>query len=130
MENQKKKVLIVDDDNFLLSMYTLKFTKSNYEVVAANGPFDALDKLKNGYKPDAMILDVIMPGMDGIELLQTVRREHLADHAKVLILSNQGESTDIDRAKAVGIDGYIVKATSIPSEIVAAVEKMLSTKII
>lgn len=121
----QKKVLLVDDDNFLLNMYSLKFSKNGFEVIACNGPFEALEKLKNGLKPDAMVLDVVMPGMDGIELLQEIKQLHLAETAKVLILTNQGEATDIDRAKKVGIDGYIVKATSIPSEIVKAVSQMI-----
>ncbi len=120
-----KKVLLVDDDMFLLNMYSLKFSKMGFDVVACNSSFEALEKVKNGLTPDAMVFDVIMPGLDGIELLQAIRQAHLVPDAKVLILSNQGESTDIDRAKKVGIDGYIVKATSIPSEIVKAVSQML-----
>ncbi len=107
-------------------MYVLKFTKSGFDVVSATGPFEALEKLSGGgVKPDALVLDVVMPGMDGLELLQKIREQHLADGAKVLILTNQGESTDIDRAKRIGIDAYIVKATSIPSEIVRAVQQLL-----
>ena len=120
-----KKILIVDDDSFLLNMYSLKFEKAGYEVVTASNGTDALAKLKEGMKPDMLVFDVIMPGMDGIELLQEVKNQHLADNAKVLILSNQGEQGDIDRAKKVGIDSYIVKATSIPSEIVKSVDELL-----
>lgn len=126
-QKNKRRVLLVDDDNFLLNMYSLKFSKNNFEVTACNSSLDALEKLKNGLVVDAMVFDVIMPGLDGIELLQAVRQARLLPTAKVLILSNQGEATDIDRAKKVGIDGYIVKATSIPSEIVKAVENMLGS---
>jgi CheY-like chemotaxis protein len=124
----KKKVLLVDDDSFLLSMYSLKFEKSNYEVVASATSQDALNKLKDGYKPDILIFDVIMPGVDGIDLLSAVRSQHLADQAKCLMLTNQGEPADIERAKKIGIDGYIVKATSIPSEVVKAVDEILAKK--
>jgi CheY-like chemotaxis protein len=124
----KKKVLLVDDDSFLLSMYSLKFGKSNYDVVTASSSQEAINKLKDGYKPDILILDVIMPGMDGIELLSAVREQHLADQAKCMMLTNQGEPADIERAKKIGIDGYIVKATSIPSEVVKAVDDILAKK--
>jgi CheY-like chemotaxis protein len=124
----KKKILLVDDDSFLLNMYSLKFEKSNYEIVAVLSSQDALNKLKDGFKPDILIFDVVMPGMDGIELLAAVRSQHLADQAKCLMLTNQGESTDIDRAKKIGFDGYIVKATSIPSEVVKAVDNILTNK--
>ncbi|HAO65040.1 TPA: hypothetical protein DCQ44_03620 [Candidatus Taylorbacteria bacterium] len=109
-------------------MYSLKFEKNNYEVVTAANSQDALNKLKDGFKPDILIFDVIMPGMDGIDLLSTVRSQKLAEQAKCLILSNQGETADIERAKKIGIDGYIVKATSIPSEVVKAVDDILSKK--
>jgi len=124
----KKKVLIVDDDSFLLNMYSLKFEKNNYEVITALNAPDALSKLKDGFKPDILIVDVIMPGMDGIDLLGEVRNKHLADQAKCMILTNQGESGDIERAKKIGIDGYIVKATSIPSEVVKVVDDILAKK--
>jgi CheY-like chemotaxis protein len=124
----KKKILLVDDDSFLLNMYSLKFEKSNYEVVSALSSQEAINKLKDGFKPDILIFDVIMPGMDGIDLLSAVRNQHLADQAKCMMLTNQGESVDIDKAKKIGIDGYIVKATSIPSEVVKAVENILAKK--
>lgn len=125
-ETLKKKVLLVDDDSFLLNMYSLKFEKNNYEVISVLSSQDAINKLKDGFKPDILIFDVIMPGMDGIDLLRAVRNQHLADQAKVLMLTNQSESADIDKAKKIGIDGYIVKATSIPSEVVRAVEDILT----
>lgn len=124
----KKKVLLVDDDSFLLDMYSAKFEKSDYEVVSVLSSQDAIKKLKDGFKPDILIFDVIMPDMDGIDLLDTIRNQHLADQAKCLILSNQGESVDIDRAKKIGVEGYIVKATSIPTEIVKAADNILAKK--
>ena len=124
----KKKVLLVDDDSFLLNMYSLKFEKNGYEVVTASDGTSAINKLKDGYKPDILIFDVIMPGMDGIDLLIAIRNQHLADQAKCMMLSNQGEPADIERAKKVGIDGYIVKATSIPSEVVKVVDDILAKK--
>lgn len=129
IDTLKKKVLLVDDDSFLLNMYSLKFDKSGYEVTTASSSQEALNKLKEGgLKPDILILDVIMPGMDGIELLAAVREQHLADQAKCLMLTNQGEPSDIERAKKIGINGYIVKATSIPSEVVKAVDDILANK--
>ena len=124
----KKKVLLVDDDSFLLNMYSLKFEKNGYEVVTSADSQGAINKLKDGFKPDILILDVIMPGMDGIDLLSAIRNQHLADQAKCMMLSNQGEPADIERAKKVGIDGYIVKATSIPSEVVKVVDDILAKK--
>lgn len=123
METEKKKykIVIVDDDKFLLSMYSMKFSKEGMEVVTIGDPKEALDKFKEGLTADILILDVVMPGMDGIELLEQVRKENLMQGAVVVILSNQGQQSDIDRAKAFNIQGYIVKATTIPSEVLREV---------
>lgn len=69
-----------------------------------------------------------MPIMDGIEFLEKIRAGGLAKNAVVLVLSNQGQSSDIDKAKKLGIDRYIVKATTIPSEVVSEVNRMLLNK--
>ena len=123
----KKKILLVDDDSFLLNMYLLKFEKT-FEVVSASSGQEALSKLKEGFKPDAVVCDVVMPNIDGIELLAMIKEQHLADGAKYVVLSNQGDSSDIERAKKVGVDGYIVKASSIPSEVVKLVQEVLDKK--
>ncbi|MDB5204685.1 MAG: two component transcriptional regulator, two-component system, OmpR family, response regulator [Candidatus Taylorbacteria bacterium] len=114
---KKFNIMIVDDDKFILSMYTMKFTKEGMDVISVSRPTEALEKLRTGLKPDIVLLDVIMPEMDGIELLAKIREENLAEGSVVIILSNQGQPSDIDRAKAFGINGYIVKATTIPSEV-------------
>lgn len=116
-ENKKYKIVIVDDDKFLLNMYSMKFTKEGMDVVAIPDPTEALEKIREGLNPDILILDVVMPGMDGIDLLKKIREEKLASNAVVVILSNQGQQSDIDRAKEFNIQGYIVKATTIPSEV-------------
>lgn len=120
-EKKKYRIVIVDDDKFLLSMYSMKFSKEGMEVTAISDPKEALDKFREGLAPDILILDVVMPGMDGIELLQKIREEKLAQGAVVVVLTNQGQQSDIDRAKVHNIQGYIVKATTIPSEVLREV---------
>jgi len=126
-DDQKTKVLLVDDDHFLLDMYSLKFGRGGLDVVAAAGAAEALKKLKDGFHPDIMVLDVVMPGMDGIELLETIRKENLAPDAVVVMLTNQGQSSDIERAKKVGVHGYIVKASTIPSEVLQEIRSIYET---
>lgn len=112
------KILLVDDDAFLLNMYSLKFSKSKFEVNTAQNGNDAIKKIKEGYTPDIMLLDVVMPGMDGLSLLEAIRKEKLVPKATVVMLTNQSDSVEIEKAKSLGIGGYIVKATTIPSEVV------------
>lgn len=128
MNGTPHKILIVDDDKFLLNMYSIKFQKEKFEVTVASDGLEAYNKLKEGFVPDAIVLDIVMPVMDGLEFLEKIRAEGLAKDATLLILSNQGQSSDIDKAKRLGIDGYIVKATTIPSEVVTEVQRMLANK--
>jgi CheY-like chemotaxis protein len=109
-------------------MYSIKFQKEKFDVTVAGDGLEALKKLQEGFVPDAIVLDIVMPVMDGLEFLEKMRGENLAKDATLLILSNQGQSSDIDKAKRLGIDGYIVKATTIPSEVVTEVQRMLANK--
>jgi CheY-like chemotaxis protein len=128
MEKKNIKVFIVDDDKFLLGMYSLKFANAGYDVDTTIGSVPALEKLKNGAKPDIILLDIIMPYMDGLELLKKIREEKLAPQAVIIMLTNQSQSSDIERAKELGVDGYIVKAATIPSEVLHDVEKIYAAK--
>ncbi len=119
------KILIVDDDKFLLNMYSIKFKKEQFDVTTASNGLDALEHLRGGLVPDAIILDIVMPIMDGLESLQNIRKENLAKTSVIIILSNNGQSSDIEKAKELGINGYIVKATTIPAEVVSEVLRVL-----
>lgn len=124
MPNKTLSIFFVDDDKFLLDMYALKFSKNNFEVHTAQGPEDALKIVRGGLDPDILLLDVVMPGMDGLELLQTMRKENLIKKAVVIMLTNQGLPDDVIRAKSLNVDGYIIKATTIPSEVMSEVMKI------
>lgn len=127
-DTPQRKILFIDDDKFLLDMYVLKFTKAGYEVKAADSTDLGLKLLRDGFEPDVLLVDIVMPGVDGLELVETVRKEKLAPRATVIMLTNQGTSDDIARARKMNVDGYIVKATTIPSEVLAEVEKIYSSK--
>ena len=122
------KIFLVDDDKFLLDMYALKFKNNGHVVFSAGDGEDALKKIKEGLEPDALLLDVIMPGMDGIGLLEEIRKDKLIANTHIIMLTNQGQPQDIERAQNLGVSGYIVKATNIPSEVVAETIKILEKK--
>ncbi len=125
----QKKIFFVDDDRFLLDMYALKFTKAGYEVKTSDSTEVALRMIKDeGYVPDVLLSDIVMPSMDGLELVSNIRNNNLIPNTVIIMLTNQSSSDDIAKAKKLGIDGYIVKATTIPSEVLSEVEKICSTK--
>jgi len=124
----QRKVLLLDDDQFLLNMYALKFQKSGYDVDSATSGSNALEKLRAGGIYDAIIFDVVMPAMDGFEFAETIKKEKLSPKSILVALTNQGQAEDIERGKKIGVDGYIVKASAIPSEVVAEVSIILEKK--
>lgn len=123
-----RKILIIDDDNFLLDMYALKFGQNGYQVDTALGSVQGLDKLKAGSNPDVIVTDLLMPVMDGFELLEKINQEKLAPNAKKIILSNLSQDADVERGNSLGISGYIVKASSTPSEVLDKVNKIMEQK--
>ena len=126
MDKKPLKILFVDDDKFLLDMYSLKFSKNDFDVHTTQNAEEALKLIKEGFNPDILLLDLIMPGMDGIELLSIIRKEKLIKDTVVIMLTNQGLPDDIVKAKALNVDSYIIKATTIPSEVLSEVQKIYS----
>ena len=125
---KKYTVLIVDDDKFLLDMYRKKFEHDGAVVDIAVGSEDTLVKLRGGAKPDILIIDIIMPGMDGLELLGAIRKEKLIPDSAVIVLTNENSREKIDKAKSLGVKGYIIKATNIPTEVVEKVREIVGLK--
>ena len=130
MEGEKRKILIVDDDNFLLDMYALKFSQNNFEVHTASNGVLALEKLKGGLIPDVMLLDIIMPEMDGFEMLAQINMQKLCPNCIKIVLSNKSQQSDIDEGNRLGVAGYIVKANSTPAEVIDQVVKILEKNIV
>ncbi len=127
-EMKNKKVMLVDDDTFLLDMYSLKFKNSGYEIIAVNNPEEALEKLKSGENPDIVLFDLVMSGIGGWGFIKAVRENNLAEDAVCIVLSNQGQQVDYDTAKLYNVDGYVVKAMATPSEVLTEVEKIYKEK--
>jgi CheY-like chemotaxis protein len=123
-----KKILIVDDDSFLLDMYALKFTQAGYTVDTALGPKICLEKLRAGLTPDIMLMDIVMPEMDGFEMLEVINTEGLISHTIKIVLSNRGQSADVARGQALGVSGYIVKANTTPTEVIGRVAEIITAK--
>lgn len=124
-DGQKFKILIVDDDAFILNMYVAKFSKEGHTVDTARSAQEVLTKLKEQALPDVVLLDVVLPGMDGLELLAQIRKENIAPTTRFIMLTNQGAGEEVEKAKALGVVGYVVKADMTPSEVVAKVLSLL-----
>lgn len=115
------RVYLVDDDRFLLDLYAVKFRNAGHEVSVFNGGEELLAALRKegAAAPDVILIDVVMPGMTGFETLEAMHKEGLAKNTKIIFLTNQGQESDIEKAKQLNADGYITKASAIPSEVFA-----------
>lgn len=118
------KILLVDDDNFLRDMYAIKFSQGGHEIDAVDSGSLALSRLEQGNLYDAILLDMVMPGMTGLELLHNIKANFVDYPARMIVLSNQGQEEDIREALDAGATAYIIKAESVPSEVLAKVEEI------
>jgi DNA-binding response OmpR family regulator len=116
--NPPLKILLVDDDEFLLGMYKLKFIEQGFDVTAVHDGEEALEKVEAGFRPNICLVDLLMPKVDGFELIKKLQEKGLGQEAAIIILSNLGQQDEIAKGLNLGVDGYIVKASATPSEVV------------
>ena len=126
--NKKYSILLVEDDKFLLDMYSTKFNEQKFEVTPVFSAVEAISKLEEGETFDLILTDIVMPTMDGFEFLKAMKDKNLAKNACIIVLSNLGQQEDLDKAKSLGARGYVIKATSTPSEVVKKVLEILDEK--
>lgn len=124
-EEKKYKIIIVDDDDFLVSMYATKFNNSGVAVEAYKSGVALIEKLKSGEKADLILLDIILPEMNGLDVLGELRKNKLGGNIPVIMLTNQNDEKDISTSQKLGISGYIVKSAATPSEVVDEVMKII-----
>lgn len=128
MTDTTKRVLLVDDDKFLIDMYAMKFTQQGYSVEACLSVAEALRVLHGGYDPEAIVFDIAMPERDGFSFLQALKDERLAPNALRIALTNQSDDAERTKAESLGASRYIIKASMVPSEVVSAVGEDLAKK--
>jgi len=122
--NNKPTILLVEDDPFLSSVLRMKLEKESFKVVRAADGDEALNFLiEQGVKPDLILLDLILPKKNGFEVLETIRQDPLLEKLPVIIISNLGQPSDIERGKALGVIDYFIKARLSVEELVNKVKK-------
>lgn len=120
-----KKILIVEDEAFLSEMYQTKFLSLGYTVVVSDNGEDGLALMKKE-RPDIVLLDIIMPVMDGYTVLKTIRSDPELKNTLVVIFSNLGQEEEITKGMQLGADDYLVKSSLTPTELVQKIEAVLA----
>lgn len=118
-----KKILLIEDDPFLADIYNTKLKEAGYSVSIAIDGEDGLKKTKE-LKPDLILLDIVLPNVDGWEFLERIKKVK-PEGLEVVILSNLGQKEEIEKGLSLGATKYLVKAHYTPSEVVAEVKKIL-----
>lgn len=119
-----KKILLVEDDVLLRDMYSAKFGREGYDVHKAENGSEGV-KMARELKPDVILLDIIMPKMDGFAALKELRKKAETKDIPVILLTNLGQDQDIEKGKKLGADDYFIKANHTPTEIVEKVKALL-----
>ena len=121
------RILIIEDDAFLSDIYLTKFQAVGFEVrVARDGREGLLMAQKE--KPDVILLDIVMPHMDGFETLRALRDDKSLAKTKIILLTNLGQQEDVEKGIKGGADAYMIKAHFTPTEVVAKAQEVLTTK--
>ena len=119
-----KKILIIEDDKFLRELIGQKLLKEGYDIVEAVDGEKGIKTIKDE-KPDLVLLDLILPGMDGFEVLTKIKEDAGIADIRVIILSNLGQKDDIEKGLKMGAVDYLIKAHFTPGEIIDKIKVVL-----
>jgi len=124
MTNPVPLVLLIEDDTFLGNIYKTKFEMEKFKVIVATDGLEGLDMAKKK-KPDIILLDILMPKMDGFEVLENLKKDKSLASIPVVLLTNLGQKDDVDKGLGLGAVDYLIKAHYKPSETVDKVKSVL-----
>ncbi len=121
----KAKVLIIEDDPILLNMYATKLELEDFLVLMAENGEKGLGLAKKE-KPDIILLDIILPKMDGFEVLEKFKADKTTQSIPVILLTNLNQSEEVRRGLALGAEDYLIKAYFMPSEVINKIKKVIN----
>lgn len=117
-------ILIVEDDPFISDMYATKMRTSGFDITVAENGQLGLEAMRST-KFDLILLDVVMPKMDGFEMLEVLKAEEETKNIPVILLTNLGQKDDVERGLKLGAEAYVVKAHFTPAEVIDKVNEVL-----
>lgn len=120
------KILVAEDDQFLSDAYATKLTQAGYELEKAFDGQEVLQKLET-YSPDVIILDLVMPKLDGYSVLEQLKQSEDWKDIPVIVASNLGQKQDIDQAKKLGANDYVVKTDLSMNKLIEKIENLISS---
>ncbi|XOB41228.1 MAG: response regulator [Candidatus Nealsonbacteria bacterium] len=119
-----KKILIIEDDRFLRELISRKLTDEGFDAVGAADGEEGIKKVKEE-KPDLILLDLILPSIDGFEVLSRIKKDESVKSIPVIILSNLGQKEEVEKGLKMGAVDYLIKAHFTPGEIISKIKNNL-----
>lgn len=120
-----KKIMIAEDEKFLANEYRVKLEREDFEVSIVNNGEELLEEVED-FKPDIILLDLVMPVMDGFEALEKLKAKKETKDIPVLIASNLGQPTDLEKSMELGAEDYIIKSNMSLKEIVEKIKELIT----
>lgn len=121
---KSKTILLIEDEEILVDLYKMKFDHEGFEVITAMDGEEGLEAARK-HHPDLILLDIVMPGLNGYQVLKELKKDPATKNIKVYILSNLGQVQEINQGLSDGADGYLIKANVTPSQLVEQVRKIM-----
>lgn len=119
-----KKILILEDEEELLNLLQKKLIQEGFEVLTAKDGEEGLAKIRSN-KPDLILLDIVMPKLDGFEVLEAMAKDESIKGMPVIIISNSGQPVEINRAMELGAKDYLIKVDFTPQDVLEKVKKQI-----
>ncbi|MFH0854218.1 MAG: response regulator [bacterium] len=121
---KNKKILIIEDDKILADMYAVKFRRDGYEVLTTQNGLEGYN-LAIAEKPGIILLDVILPEMDGFSILTDIKKDKNLKNTAVILLTNLGQRGDIDKGISLGATDYLTKSNITPAEVIERIKTIV-----
>ena len=119
-----KKILLIEDEQLMIDLLKRKLTQEGYEISVAKDGIEGLEKMRK-IKPDLILLDIVMPRMGGFEVMEEMIKEEELKKMPVIVISNSGQPVELDRAKQLGANDWLIKTDFDPQEVVEKVVKQI-----
>ena len=123
-QSETKKILLIEDEELIVTLLQKKLEKEGYKVFVARDGVEGMEKIKKE-TPDIILLDIVMPRMGGLEVLEELRRDKELRSIPVIVISNSGQPVELDRAKKLGARDWLIKTEFDPKEVIAKVKNQL-----
>ena len=127
MADKKIKIVLVEDDKFLSKMYQSKLSIEGMDVKAAYDGEEGVELIKKE-KPDIVLLDIVLPKLEGWDVLEAIKDDMEVKDIPVIILSNLGQEEDVRKGQSLGAADYLIKAHFVPREVIEKIKNVLAEK--